>query len=122
MFYIYIFLLIVRPLTVRITTVRRPMIDGQMLVINCESDGAKPPALLSWWKSSQRIEHAVTEEIITVVGASGLEVMNRTVSTIQFVPSLLDNGKVLSCRADHSVLSDSSLEDSWVLNVLCNLV
>nr|XP_046911840.1 uncharacterized protein LOC124492875 [Dermatophagoides farinae] len=102
-----------RPLNVRITTVHRPLIDGQMIVINCESDGARPPALLSWWKQSQRLEHAVTEEI-----GVGNSISNRTFSTIQFVPTINDNGKVLSCRADHPVLPDSSLEDSWILNVL----
>ena len=110
------FFLIVRPLNVRITTVHRPLIDGQMIVINCESDGARPPALLSWWKQSQRLEHAVTEEI-----GVGNSISNRTFSTIQFVPTINDNGKVLSCRADHPVLPDSSLEDSWILNVLCML-
>lgn len=103
-------------MNVRITTVHRPLIDGQMIVINCESDGARPPALLSWWKQSQRLEHAVTEEI-----GVGNSISNRTFSTIQFVPTINDNGKVLSCRADHPVLPDSSLEDSWILNVLCML-
>ena len=96
----------------RITTVHRPLIDGQMIVINCESDGARPPALLSWWKSSKRLEHSVTEEI-------DLTNDNRTLSTIKFLPTMNDNGKILSCRADHPVLPDSSLEDSWILNVLC---
>nr|XP_027202323.1 uncharacterized protein LOC113796284 [Dermatophagoides pteronyssinus] len=100
-----------RPLNVRITTVHRPLIDGQMIVINCESDGARPPALLSWWKSSKRLEHSVTEEI-------DLTNDNRTLSTIKFLPTMNDNGKILSCRADHPVLPDSSLEDSWILNVL----
>lgn len=86
------------------------MIVGQKIMINCESSGSKPPALLSWWRGAKRLEGAI-EDIATDE--------NRTISTLQFVPSIEDNGRVLSCRADHSVLPDSALEDSWILNVFC---
>lgn len=81
------------------------------MTINCESSGSKPPALLSWWRGANRLEEGAIEEVTT----DG----NRTVSTLQFVPSVEDNNRVLSCRADHSVLSDSALEDAWILSVLC---
>lgn len=95
---------------IRITTVHRPLLAGQVVVINCESNGSKPPALLSWWKGSKRLDSAV-EEVTSDE--------NRTLSTLQFVPDLDDNGRVLSCRADHSVLPDSAFEDSWILSVFC---
>ncbi|KAI2803114.1 hypothetical protein BLOT_007237 [Blomia tropicalis] len=98
-----------RPLDVRIITVHRPVVAGRSVTINCESNGSKPPALLSWWKGSRRLEGAIEE-------VSSDE--NRTISTLQFVPDTDDNGRVLSCRADHSVLPDSALEDSWILRVL----
>lgn len=94
----------------RITTVHRPLVAGQLVMINCESSGSKPPALLSWWRGAKRLEGAI-EEVATDE--------NRTVSTLQLVPAVEDNGRVLSCRADHSVLSDSALEDAWILSVLC---
>ena len=105
----FVFIL-VRPLDVRITTVHRPLTAGQLVSINCESNGSKPPALLSWWKLSKRLDNAI-EEVTSDE--------NRTISLLQFMPDQSDNGQVLSCRADHSVLPDSALEDSWILNVFC---
>lgn len=44
---------------------------------------------------------------------------NYTSNTVAFLPSIHDNGKFLSCRADNPLLSDSSLEDGWTLNIHC---
>ena len=99
-----------RPLDVRITTVPRPITIESESILKCESSGSKPPALLSWWKGARRLEGAL-EEVTSDE--------NRTVSTLHFKPQISDHGKVLTCRADHSALPDSALEDSWMLNVLC---
>jgi hypothetical protein len=65
---------------------------------------------VTWWKGSKRLSHT-TEQI------SKNE--NETISTVNFTPSIDDNGKILSCRADHAILPDSALEDSWILDVYC---
>lgn len=101
----------VRPETVRIITVQRPLVAGRPIEIRCESSGAKPPALISWWRGPNRLKSATDD--VTVNDE------NRTVSTLTFVPDMSDNGLVLACRADHAVLSDSALESTWILNVLC---
>ncbi|CAG2175405.1 unnamed protein product [Oppiella nova] len=99
-----------RPLDVRITTVHRPLMADRQIEVVCEAGGSRPPALVTWWKGSKRLAHT-TEEIT--------KNENITVSTVHFTPTVDDNGKILSCRADHSVLPDSALEDSWILDIYC---
>lgn len=100
-------------MTVRITTVHRPVIVDQAVTITCESTGSRPPAQISWWRGAHRLDSAI-EEVTSDE--------NKTISTLQFVAKINDNGQVLSCRADHAVLPDSALEDSWILSVFCKLV
>ena len=44
---------------------------------------------------------------------------NVTVSTYRFVPSTMDAGSQLVCRAGNVRLPDSTLEDSWRLKIHC---
>ena len=102
----------VRPLNVRISSLRRPFSAGKRVQVACESSGSRPPAVLTWWLGAKQLTHAVDE-------VSSLANTSTTTSTLHFTPSVEDNGKVLSCRADHSILPDSALEDSWLLDIYC---
>jgi len=42
---------------------------------------------------------------------------NQTLSILSFVPTIEDDGKYLTCRAENPVISDSALEDKWRLDV-----
>nr|CAD7194810.1 unnamed protein product [Timema douglasi] len=42
---------------------------------------------------------------------------NITTSTLTFVPSMEDSGKILTCRAETLLIPDSSMEDGWSLNI-----
>ena len=44
---------------------------------------------------------------------------NVTISTYRFVPSTMDAGSQLVCRAGNVRLPDSTLEDSWRLQIHC---
>ena len=46
---------------------------------------------------------------------------NVTLSIINYVPSVRDAGKYMSCRAENPELPDSSLEDGWKLEIHCEL-
>ena len=44
---------------------------------------------------------------------------NVTVSTLMFIPSVLDAGNLLVCRAGNSGIPDSMMEDAWKLEIHC---
>jgi len=44
---------------------------------------------------------------------------NMTTSVLTYIPSLEDQGKVLSCRVEHSLLTHNALEQGWKLNIQC---
>lgn len=42
---------------------------------------------------------------------------NQSISILEFVPSIDDDGKYLTCRAENPSIHDSILEDKWRLDV-----
>lgn len=46
---------------------------------------------------------------------------NVTLSIINYVPSVRDAGKYMSCKAENPELPDSSIEDGWKLEIHCEL-
>ncbi|KAH1015101.1 hypothetical protein HUJ05_012879 [Dendroctonus ponderosae] len=44
---------------------------------------------------------------------------NQSLSILNFVPVIDDDGKYLTCRAENPTIPDSALEDKWRLNVHC---
>ena len=44
---------------------------------------------------------------------------NVTLSIINYVPSVRDAGKYMSCKAENPELPDSSIEDGWKLEIHC---
>lgn len=95
-----------KPLDVRITTLQRPLSAGRKIQVHCESTGARPRAVLTWWKDNKKIQ-------------GGKETLseNLTTSSLSFVPTAEDNGKILSCRAQNPSLSNSAIENGWTLIV-----
>lgn len=104
----------VRPLDVRITSEKRPLSAGHKVQLTCRSSGSRPAAVITWWLGSKRILHHISDQVS--------ESLNVTTSILHFVPSSEENGQTLYCRADHSILPDSALEDSWTLNVHCKYI
>ncbi|XP_067138004.1 neural cell adhesion molecule 2-like isoform X2 [Centruroides vittatus] len=97
-----------KPLEVYIIESNRPVSAGQEVKLVCESTGSRPPAHLSWWKDGKKLESY--KESVSDDG-------NITTSLLTFTPSVDDNGKSLSCRADHPSLPNSGIADRWLLNV-----
>lgn len=97
-----------KPLEVYIIESNRPVSAGKEVKLVCESSGSRPPAHLSWWKDGKKLESYKDS-----VSDDG----NITTSLLTFTPSVDDNGKSLSCRADHPTLPNSGIADRWWLNV-----
>ena len=91
-------------------SLKRALSTGKRVELTCKSEGSRPPAIVTWWKGPKRLQH-VSEDVTSSE--------NVTVSMVHFNPIAEDNGKILSCRADHSILPDSAIEDSWILDVYC---
>ncbi|XP_064471652.1 hemicentin-2-like isoform X2 [Ornithodoros turicata] len=97
-----------RPLDVRITTLKRPLSADRKVELSCQSSGGRPPPQITWWLGKKKL--SFVRDNVTVND-------NYTTSTIVFVPSIDDHGKYMACHADNPLLSDSGLSDGWTLNV-----
>ncbi|XP_022249626.1 nephrin-like isoform X1 [Limulus polyphemus] len=95
-----------KPLDVRISTLKRPLSAGRQVEVVCQSSGSRPPARILWWKGTERISK-------TTVPRND----NVTVSKITFLPTIEDHGKHLSCQADNPMIPNSALEDGWTLTI-----
>lgn len=47
------------------------------------------------------------------------ETGNQSLSVLTFTPTVDDDGKYLTCRAENPFIADSALEDKWRLVVHC---
>ncbi|XP_063232164.1 nephrin-like [Bacillus rossius redtenbacheri] len=97
-----------RPLWARLLGNNRPLSADNNYEIQCEAVGSRPPPVITWWKGSVPLRSV--NELKSKDG-------NVTTSTLTFMPSMEDGGKVLTCRASNALIADSTLEDGWVLNV-----
>ncbi|CAH2063137.1 unnamed protein product, partial [Iphiclides podalirius] len=107
--------LYLRPLTVEILSREQPLSVGRKAELWCKSTGARPPATITWWlggnqltsKSKQQISYKQME----------MEEANETQSLLQWTPLKKYNGQVLTCRAEHTMFNQSSIESRLVLNI-----
>ncbi|KAJ8673522.1 hypothetical protein QAD02_004784 [Eretmocerus hayati] len=100
---------IVRPLNVFIKTNEEGSLSaGRNSVIICSSVGSRPAARLTWYMEGRQLMN-YTEEISTD--------QNMTTSNLTFIPTVRDNGKQITCRAENSKIQGSAVEDSLKLDV-----
>ncbi|XP_026466594.1 nephrin-like [Ctenocephalides felis] len=93
-----------RPISVHILNKETRLSAGRNWNIECEATGSNPPAIISWWKSGKELIGEQNEY--------------DTLGILHFVPTMEDDGKYLTCRANNPAVPDSTLEDKWLLNVL----
>ncbi|XP_040572631.2 cell adhesion molecule Dscam1 isoform X2 [Lepeophtheirus salmonis] len=98
-----------RPLDVKLLWDVDPMSSNSEYELNCKTIGAQPSAHISWWLngdiSLKSFDNKVSDD------------GNVTLSTLKFKPSMQDHGRILSCRAENTLLSDSSITDERELIV-----
>ncbi|XP_076335875.1 protein turtle-like [Tachypleus tridentatus] len=96
-----------KPITVKIQSAMRPLSAEEEVEVRCFSSGSRPTAYITWWKGNEQLQQTK----LTVDNA-GLET-----SILTFTPSITDDGKYLSCRADNPLIPNSAIEDGWKLEI-----
>ncbi|KAK6638617.1 hypothetical protein RUM43_006884 [Polyplax serrata] len=96
------------PLNVQILGSMQSLSAGRRYDLLCQSSGSRPPASITWWKDSERLER--TKETTSSDG-------NTTTSTLSFIASKEDAGKYLSCRSSNTLVSSDELESGWKLEI-----
>jgi hypothetical protein len=98
---------------------------GQNYSLTCTATGASPPALLSWWDwrgqrvlppADQSHQATASDQLTRADGSATAE--SSSSSVLVFSPRAEDEGKTLSCRAEHRSLK-ARMETSRVLSVSC---
>ncbi|XP_018350424.1 PREDICTED: protein turtle-like [Trachymyrmex septentrionalis] len=90
-----------KPLKVEILGKEVILSAGKTYDVKCQSTGSRPPAVLTWWKSSKQLKGQKKNDGVS----------------LQFTPTVEDEGKFLVCRAENPKLPDASIEDRWKLKV-----
>ncbi|EEC20032.1 sidestep protein, putative, partial [Ixodes scapularis] len=98
-----------KPLDVTIQPPERPLSANKEVELVCSSSGSRPPAALTWWKGDQQIRPARDEDSKGGLSAS--------TSVLLFTPTVDDNNRILSCRAENKAIPGSALEEGWKLEV-----
>ncbi|XP_054715266.1 protein turtle homolog B-like [Uloborus diversus] len=98
-----------RPVEVKVMPRRVPLSVGWIAQITCEARGARPQAIITWWRDGEEVL-GTTETV--------LEDGNLTLSTYAFTPKLEDNGKTVTCQGIHPTLPMEPISDTTTLNVM----
>ena len=104
----------VGPVDVRILNAREPLSTGHRYDVRCRSIGARPHPKVTWWIGGQEIRDGI--------GYKSSPDGNVTLSTLSFVPSVRDAAARLVCRSGVMGLPESTLEDTWKLEVHCKSI
>ncbi|KYQ58913.1 Hemicentin-1 [Trachymyrmex zeteki] len=78
-------------------------------VHQCTHTNTRPNAVITWWKANKPI---INKEINNYPIQN-----NQSLSILSFMPTIEDDGKYLTCRAENPAIPDSALEDKWRLDV-----
>ncbi|XP_066601874.1 neural cell adhesion molecule 1 [Prorops nasuta] len=97
-----------KPLVVQILTKESKISADKNYEVECRTTGSRPEAVITWWKANRQMKKMAQNYALE---------NNQTLSVLSFVPSIEDDGKYLTCRAENPVIPDSALEDKWRLDV-----
>ncbi|XP_054715275.1 LOW QUALITY PROTEIN: nephrin-like [Uloborus diversus] len=97
-----------RPIEVKVVPRRRALSVGWIAQLVCEARGARPQAVLTWWREDKEVQ-GTTETV--------MEDGNLTLSTYAFTPRPEENGKTVTCKASHPTLKMEPIQDTVTLIV-----
>nr|XP_040583876.1 nephrin-like [Lepeophtheirus salmonis] len=95
------------PSEVKLIGRREPVSAKRSYEFRCQSIGARPPPIISWWKGSSQLR----ENITIRTSPDG----NVTLSTLNYIPTIRDAGKFMACRAENYELPQATMEEGWKL-------
>ncbi|XP_046395377.1 hemicentin-2-like [Ischnura elegans] len=101
--------LLLKPLSVRLVTKPRVLRADQQYDIICETFGSRPKPMFEWWQDAVKIKPTKWKE-------TGNETL--AVSTLSLTPGPEDDRQQLKCLSYNPAIQSSTIEDSFVLNVL----
>ncbi|KAF3427107.1 hypothetical protein E2986_03408 [Frieseomelitta varia] len=97
-----------KPLVVQILTKEPRVSADKNYDVECRTSGSRPEAVITWWKAEKQIKKMAQNYPLE---------NNESLSVLSFVPSIDDDGKYLTCRAENLAIPGSALEDKWRLDV-----
>ncbi|CRK91522.1 CLUMA_CG005183, isoform A [Clunio marinus] len=97
-----------RPLTIKLDQDVKYLSANHSYDLKCEVTGSRPAPLISWWKGSTQLR--TTREWTSSDG-------NLTRSILTYHPTLEDQGKFLSCRAEQTLIPESGIEQGFKLDI-----
>ncbi|XP_055708974.1 nephrin-like [Phlebotomus papatasi] len=99
--------LLLKPLSVKIVEPASSLVADRRYEVLCETTGSRPNAIITFYKGKRPLRRTKDES------KNGT-----TISELSFVPSVEDDGKTVTCRAENPNVTGLFLETTWKLNVV----
>ena len=75
------------------------------------TSGSRPDAIITWLKGKKSLKRI-----------RDYSKNNQTTSILNFVPSIEDNGKTLTCHSENPNVAGMFIEDNWNMSVFCEFL
>jgi hypothetical protein len=98
----------VKPIYVNILNSSLTLVADRKYEIHCVTSGSRPDAIITWQKGKKSLKRI-----------RDFSKNNETTSILNFVPSIEDNGKMLTCHAENPNVAGMFIEDNWNMSVFC---
>lgn len=98
----------VKPIYVDILNSSLTLVADRKYEIHCVTSGSRPDAVITWLKGKKSLKRI-----------RDYTKNNQTTSILNFVPSIEDNGKMLTCHAENPNVAGMFVEDNWNMSVFC---
>lgn len=99
---------LVKPIHVNILNSSLTLVADRKYEIHCVTSGSRPDAIITWLKGKKSLKRI-----------RDYSKNNQTTSILNFVPSIEDNGKTLTCHAENPNVAGMFIEDNWNMSVFC---
>jgi hypothetical protein len=98
----------VKPIYVDILNSSLTLVADRKYEIHCVTSGSRPDAIITWLKGKKSLKRI-----------RDFSKNNQTTSILNFVPSIEDNGKTLTCHAENPNVAGMFIQDNWNMSVFC---